>query len=127
MSDEKDQIAEIIALENERIRALVEKDYASLRSLLDESLVHVHTTGKLEDYASYIEGVTTNLEFFAIRRGSLEVRIFGGAAIMTGPLDQHLRIKASETEMELAAFATQVWVTSGSGWKLASFHACRRD
>lgn len=127
MTKYDDRVAEVLMSESERIRALLERDYSSLRAMLDESLVHVHATGRLENYASYLAGVSNNLEFLTITRGSLEVRLFAGTAIMTGPIDQHLRIKATGAEMELAAIATQVWVESDGRWKLASFHACRRD
>ena len=127
MSNDRSEIDEVLSCEDARIRSLVDKDYASLQSLLDESLVHVHTTGNLETYTSYLDGVRTKLEFLAIDRGALAVRIFGHTAVMTGPLDQHIRIRGSGNEMILAAIATQVWVRSGDSWKLASFHACRRE
>ena len=95
--------------------------------MLDESLVHVHTTGRLENHSSYLAGVSNNLEFLAITRGPLDVRLFASTAIMTGPIDQRLRIKATGSEMDLAAIATQVWIESDAGWKLASFHACPRN
>ena len=120
------EIGQVLACEKQRIKALIDKDIPSLTAMLDESLVHVHTTGRTENYASYLAGVSDNLEFFKIVRGDLNVRIFGNTAVMTGPLDQHLRVVATDKEMELASIATQVWIKSGERWKLASFHACPR-
>lgn len=98
-------------MRNRRVRALIDKDYQSLREMLDESLVHVHTTGRTENYASFLAGVSTNLEFLAIRHGTLDVRLFGNTAVMIGPLDQRIRIKADGSEMDLAAIAIQVGFT----------------
>ncbi|WP_206243810.1 nuclear transport factor 2 family protein [Novosphingobium terrae] len=117
----------VLQAEKDRIAALLSKNVGGVKALLDESLVHVHTTGRLEDYYSYLAGVSGNLEFLEISRGDLTVRFFGDAAVMTGPLDQRIRILANGGEMDLTSFATQVWVQAGTGWKLASFHACRRD
>ena len=119
-------IEQLARCENERIRALIDKDVSALRAMIDKSLVHVHTTGRVEDQASYLAGVANNLEFLEITRGPLNIRVFGDAAIMTGPLDQRVRVLANMQVLELASTATQVWIRSEGRWRLTSFHACPR-
>lgn len=124
--NDAESIEQVIASEHARIRALIERDLPALTALLDAQLVHVHTTGRVEDHASYMAGVGGNLEFFEITRGDLDVRIYGDTAVMTGPLDQRLRVISTDTQMQLASIVTQVWIKAGERWKLASFHASPR-
>ena len=124
MSETPDDVVQLLATEAARVEALLGKDMPRLAAMLEDSLVHVHATGRVEDREAYLAGVRDNLEFHSIDRGPLTVRVFGDVAIMTGSIGQRLRVLASGADMELSSLATQVWVRSGEGWQLASFHAC---
>jgi len=46
---------QLLALEQERRRALVEEDYSRVAELFADDLVYVHTTGLVQDKADYLE------------------------------------------------------------------------
>jgi ketosteroid isomerase-like protein len=119
-----DTIAKITSLEAARCRALVANDLPALAALLSEDLVHVHTTGAVENKAQYLAGVEKRLQFLSAERRDLAVRVYGGIAIATGRLDQAVRVRATGQERRLEAVTTQVWRNVDGRWLICSFHAC---
>jgi ketosteroid isomerase-like protein len=71
-----------------RGRALVASDYAALADLVTDDLVHIHATGAIEDKQAYLAGLEAKLVFLSVSRPSLDVRVYGSIAVMTGPLEQ---------------------------------------
>jgi ketosteroid isomerase-like protein len=124
MTDEA-VIAEINAVEQDRIRALLAADWAGLETLLAEDLVHFHANGVMDGKQSYIESVSTKLDFLNIERPSLNIRLFGDVAIVTGPLNQTVRIKGPGTVVEMQGVATQTWVNQSGRWLQNTYHAGR--
>jgi hypothetical protein len=123
MAGNKEIAATIEQLEKERCRALTCGDYESLGQLLSEDLVHIHATGIIEDKAGYLKSIATGLRFVRIERSSSNVRVYSDIAVMTGILEQTIRILATNDIVEMRAAATQTWARSGAGWKQISFQA----
>jgi ketosteroid isomerase-like protein len=117
-------IEAVAACERRRCRALVERDLAALNGLVRDDLVHIHATGSADDRAGYLKGVETAIDFLKVERQDLNIRIYADVAIMTGGLQQTIRIVRTGVEHVMNAMATQVWVREDGAWKQASFHAC---
>ena len=120
-----DVAAEIKSLEDQRVQALLANDLEKLSALVAEDVVHIHTTGKVENKAEYLNGVKTRLEFLKIARPDLKVRVVGDVAVATGALNQEVRVRASGAILDIKAVATQVWVKQAGGWVQTSFQATR--
>ncbi len=120
-----DVAAEIKSLEDQRVQALLANDLEKLSALVAEDVVHIHTTGKVENKAEYLNGVKTRLEFLKIDRPDLKVRVVGDVAVATGALNQEVRVRASGAILDIKAVATQVWVKQAGGWVQTSFQATR--
>jgi 2-polyprenyl-6-methoxyphenol hydroxylase-like FAD-dependent oxidoreductase/ketosteroid isomerase-like protein len=121
----QDTEAVIRQLEEKRIRALVSKDWQTLRFLLTDDLVHVHANGAVEDKASYMATMATQFEILKVERSSLDIRVLGETAIVTGPLKQLIRIVQTGDTVEMYAVATQIWVKQREGWAQCGFQATR--
>jgi hypothetical protein len=118
----------LLARERDRRDALVSDDMDSFSDLLAEDLVHVHTTGKVNNKAELVEHAGGFLQFIDIVRGPLNVRLLApGVAIMTGPMTNVVRKRGQEERVSINAFVTQVWVLRGARWQIASFHAVRTE
>jgi ketosteroid isomerase-like protein len=112
---------EILAAEQRRQQALIEVDLDTLDALFDDSLVHIHAPGLVHDKAQLLEHTATRRAYLEITRGSLNVRVFGDVAVVTGPITNRLRT-ADGGERTLAGVATQVLVRSPDlGWRFVSF------
>jgi ketosteroid isomerase-like protein len=119
------QVNELFALERRRCVALVKKDMQSLRSLIGERVVHIHASGRRDDYDSYMELVEKKLDFLDAQRGELDVVIYGPCAVMTGSQSIVVR-KPGETGdgSRVEANVTQTWVRQkDGGWRQVSFQA----
>ncbi|WP_306207107.1 YybH family protein [Actinoplanes sp. RD1] len=114
-------IAEILAVEDRRRRALIDVDLDTLDELFDDSLVHIHAPGVTHTKAQLLEHTATRRAYLDIVRGELTVRVFGDVAVVTGPITNRLRT-SSGGERTLAGVATQVLHRSpGGGWRFVSF------
>ncbi|MGY4533200.1 ketosteroid isomerase-like protein [Pseudomonas sp. TE3786] len=117
---------QLLELEQERRRALVEEDHARVAELFADDLVYVHTTGLVQGKADYLDYARTAVQYLAIERGQLQVRFYGdGLAVMTGPQCNTLQKRGGDQPIRGEGFATQVWALGAKGWQISSFHATR--
>lgn len=118
--------SELLALEQERQRALVEEDHAGLEQLFADDLLYVHTTGLVQDKAQYLDYARHAVRYLAVERCELQVRLFGdGLALMSGPQCNLLQKRGGGEPVRAEGFATQLWVKEEAGWRIASFHGTR--
>ncbi|WP_347907175.1 nuclear transport factor 2 family protein [Pseudomonas grandcourensis] len=118
--------AELLALEQERRRALVEEDYSRVAELFADDLVYVHTTGLVQGKAEYLDYAKSAVEYLDIERGELLIRFYGDhLAVMTGPQCNTLRKRGGDQLIRGEGFATQIWAYGAQGWQIISFHGTR--
>jgi ketosteroid isomerase-like protein len=118
--------AELLALEQERRRALVEEDYSRVADLFADDLVYVHTTGLVQGKAAYLDYARSVVEYLDIERGELLIRFYGPhLAVMTGTQCNTLRKRGGDQSIRGEGFATQVWAFGEQGWQITSFHGTR--
>lgn len=124
----RDTAVEEMILERERQRraALVAEDMIAFADLIADDIVHVHTTGVVQNKDELIDRATTFLKFYAIDRGSLKIRrLAPDVAVMTGPMTNTVGKRGEAERLQIQAFVTQVWVLRDGRWQIASFHAVR--
>lgn len=114
--------AAILAVEEERQRALIAGDIDALAAIFDDSLVHIHAPGLTHSKAQLLEHVSTRHAYLGMSRENLVIRLAGpDAAIMTGRLVNRLATPDGG-ERILAGAVTQVLVRDAGGtWRFASF------
>lgn len=114
---------EIRRLEDERCRALVQRDLPALAAMMNDDLVHIHATGKVDDKHQYLEMVSHHIDFLSVERADIDVRVYGDTAIASGRLVQTIVLRESGETRLMKAFATQVWVNGENGWRQCTFQA----
>jgi Domain of unknown function (DUF4440) len=119
MSHSDDEAADLIALENERCRAISELDIPALEKILAEDLTHTHITGQTEDKATYLAGLSGRPR--KTTRGDLSVRRYGDAAVMTGALINEFPGDGVRPQARSEIQALQVWVRSVGRWQMVAF------
>jgi ketosteroid isomerase-like protein len=114
--------AEVFAAEEQRNEALAIGDWPRLEAMLDDDLVFTHLSGRTEDKAAYLARATTRKH--ASARSSLQVRVIGDVAIMTGGVAFG---EDGKTPVALPpeGFVLQVWVKRERGWLLTALQATR--
>lgn len=119
---------EVLAAEARRRAALVASDMAALADLMEDDIVHVHTTGIVQTKAQLLHHAGEFLQFYAVERGPLTVRELGpDAVIVTGPMINTVGKRGTEEKLDVHSFVTQVWVKRAGQWRTKSFQATRTD
>jgi hypothetical protein len=113
-----DVVSELKRLEQARCRAISEGDWDALAALLIDDYSHTHSTGAVQDKATYLQHVRARPR--TTTRPDVRVRIYGDAAIMNGrqvnTFDEPGRAPVENEVM-------QVWVQTPGGWKMAAFQS----
>lgn len=115
--------AEIIRLEGERCRALMARDFKALATLVDDDLVHIHASGRVDTKSDYLRGVEERFVFLDAARQDLTVRVYGDIAVATGGLTQIVEIVGTPEKPHMKAVVTQVWRRRDGAWRQVSFQA----
>lgn len=119
---------EILTAEDRRRAALVASDMAALAALMEDDLVHVHTSGNVQDKAQLLHHAGEFLRFYAVERGPLTIRAIGpDAAVVTGRMTNTVGKRGTDEKIEVHSFVTQVWVRREGQWRTKSFQATRMD
>lgn len=111
----------ILDLERRRQEALVAVDLAALDAMFCDDLVHVHSTGLVQDKTELLRHIDRKRGFIAIERGSLTIRIEGTTAVMTGTMTSRMRTPNGADETVMRSFVTQVLRHTDQGWRFISF------
>ena len=113
-----------MALERERCRALVEKDFQAIRRLVSKDVVHVHTRGNADTFDSYMAYIQNVIEFLNVERSDLRVKVLGDTAIMTGGQVNTARLIGGDDVVKIESRAIQVWMRQAEGaWQQVAFQA----
>ncbi|MES2260974.1 MAG: nuclear transport factor 2 family protein [Pseudomonadota bacterium] len=118
-------IEELLQLETQRRHALVSKDFKRLAELFSDDLVYVHSTGIVQDKATYLQYAEHALEFLSIERHGLQVRYYGDIAVMSGGMTNVIQAPGLPAPLTVNSHVTQIWNRSGGIWKQVSFQATR--
>jgi hypothetical protein len=119
-------VDELIALEAERRRCLIERDFDGLGRLFADDLTYVHSIGNVQDRATYLAYVQGPLRFLSIERPALQVKRHGDVAIMSGPMVNTIMPPNLEQAVKVGAFVVQAWVRGAdAGWRMTHFQATR--
>lgn len=121
MKDQQDEQT-ILALEQQRCQAELDGDSATFERLLDATLVHVHTSGRVDDKAALI-AARKKVKFLALTRQDLKVRIDGELAVLTGGMYFQVQSLGSDRVVTSNVFVTQVLARFGDEWRFILYQA----
>lgn len=116
---------EVLALEAERCRCIVEQRFDVLAGLLSARLVHTHTRGNVDTRDSYLAYVSDIIESVELRREDLRVVELGpDAALLHGRQINRVRRRGHDEEVRVEAMVTQVFHREADGcWRMVAFQA----
>jgi hypothetical protein len=109
-------------LEEQRYRAMLAADVATLDRLLDDALTYTHSSGVVDTKASYLAGVRDELwEYKSIARENERVVVRGHAALVFCRLRIDLLVRGAPRKVESNALA--VWAGDGQQCRLLAVHS----
>jgi Domain of unknown function (DUF4440) len=107
--------------EDLRYAAQTSNDFDSMRRLFGDDLVYVHSTGAVDDKASFIERQRSGLHYRAMRRSNVTVRIYGCLAIITGTGSFDVTQKGQDSTVQLLFHS--IWVRRGPDVQFVSWES----
>ena len=114
--------AEIERLEDERYRAVVEKDVATLERILHDDFQMVHSSGLSDTKASYIGGIRDGvLDYSRIDRSDQDVKAHGDTGVVFNRMSISIKVQGIAKDIEIRTLAA--WHKSDSGWQLIAFNS----
>lgn len=114
----------VLQAERERAAALVARDVAALRQLLDPELRYTHSTGTHHDLDGYLRFVETGPRFEQVALDPLQVVDLGDGVAITGRLLMRLQ-RAGEPLVESRSWVTALWLHTTQGWRLRLFQSTK--
>jgi uncharacterized protein (TIGR02246 family) len=115
--------AAVRAVEDRRIKALIEDDFSTLEAIFADDLHYTHSSTVVDDKASYMTALRSGkTKYETVDRGPSRVRIYGDTALMTGTAVVGLRGRAEKLPLRY----TLVYVKQGGQWRMAAWQSTRR-
>lgn len=117
--------SEILSREHALYRAMIDRDFATLRDLLSDDLTYMHSTGVAESKAQYLAGVADGLyEYERIESHDVRIHVRPETAVMTGLVVMSVSA-TGEPKRTLRLLFTLVWTKEAGRWRLLLRQATR--
>jgi ketosteroid isomerase-like protein len=111
----EDVATTVAALEDERYAAMLSCDTAKLDRLLDDRLNYVHSSGRVDNKASYLGGFGRLWQHRSIDRQEQTIMPLGDTALVFNKL--HINVEVGDGLRKVSARALAVWNKSGDVWR----------
>jgi ketosteroid isomerase-like protein len=116
---------EILALEEKRCAAMTACDVDALAAMLHDDLVYTHSSGVVDDKASYLGAIRSGkTRYHGIRRAAERVRAYGDTALVTGNADIEVDVNGQRKSLRLCYL--DVWARTPQGWRFVAWQSTAR-
>lgn len=114
----------VLAAQDQRIAATIAGDPAALGAMMTDDLTYTHSSAVTETKAEFLDGLRTGKYLYReIKPGERRVRVWGNAAVVSGPA--HIVIEPGGKRTEIDLYFTELYVKQGGRWKMALWHSTR--
>ena len=115
---------EVLLVQADRFRAMVEVDVEALESILSNDLVYTHTTGTSETKAEFLSSLQSQgIEYHSIEPTDLQVRSYDSTAVVTGI--SAMKVSAGENNFSFSIRFIEVYENDEGSWRLVSWQSTR--
>ena len=109
-------------VEDRRIKAMIDDDFATLDAVLADDLTYGHSNGVVDTKASYIETLRSGkTKYLTFDRAPSVVRVYGDTAIVTGTATLSLRGQAASFTLRY----TLAYVMREGQWRMVAWQSTR--
>jgi hypothetical protein len=113
--------ADILALETQRITAMVRQDTGALGALLADDLSYTHSAGNTDSKASFLELIENGVRYLGVDYSDVQVvPLDGDTAVVRG----EAKIRLQDIPEYFVVFL-DVWTRREGAWKMIAWQATR--
>jgi ketosteroid isomerase-like protein len=108
--------AELLRLEDERVRAMTTADVATLERLMSDDIVYTHSTGRLDTKKSFIASIASGtVKYRRVQRKEMATSVREGFAFLTGAVE--IDVETGGRVLNLNLRFANVWERTARGWQ----------
>ena len=114
----------VLKLEQQWEDALLKSDVAALDKIYDDSLSYTHSSGTVDNKATYIGNIKSGAsKYESMKRDDIKVRVYGNTALVNCHWVVHSVSRGNKIDTN--ARLLHVYVKQKDGWKMVSHNATR--
>lgn len=111
-------------VEDRRLQAMMQRDFAALESLLADDLTYTHTNGRVDGKSELLSAMQAGaLIYESIELLEARVRVYEATAVVTGTAS--MQVKAGNQQISFQARFTDVYVNQSGLWKMVAWQSTR--
>jgi ketosteroid isomerase-like protein len=119
-----DNAQKIIELDRTRMRAMAQKDIATLNALLSDDLVYTHSTARLDTKKSLIEAMESGKTVYtAVEPSEVQAQDLGDAVVLTG--SAQIRVVSNGNPLSFRVRFTDVYANKNGQWQMVAWQSTR--
>ena len=118
MTEAAEQMTEraLVALADERCRAILAGDAATLERLMSDDIVYTHSSARLDTKQSFIASIKSGtVKYRRIHRRDVAVSLRKGFAFLTGAVE--IDVETGGSLRHLVLRYSNVWEPTPRGWQ----------
>ena len=116
---------QIVELERERLKAMINADSDALGSILSDDLTYIHTTTREDSKKSLIESLAGgSLSYKSMDTEDVKVRIYGDTAVVTG--SAAIKVSSGGRLLEFSILFTDVYAKQEGRWQMVAWQSTRK-
>ncbi len=117
----------ILALETRRYAAMTSNDLEALAALFHDDMIYTHSSGLVDDKASYIEALRSGrTRYLEVEQIKQEVRLIGDVALVIGAshIEVDVTVNGEKVRKSLDLRSLAAWTATPQGWRFLAWQSC---
>ncbi len=114
----------VIELDRKRMRAMAEKDVATLRDLLADDLIYTHSSARLDTKQSLIGAMESGATVYtAVEPSEVKAQACGDAVVLTGLA--RISVTSGGKPNSFGVRFTDVYANRGGKWQMVTWQSTK--
>lgn len=116
--------ARVIALDKERMQAMVDQDAAKLKNMICKDLIYTHSSARLDTKESLIGNMESGATVYkACTPSDVEALDLGDSVVLTGRAD--ITVEAHGNPNSFSVRFTDVWQNQDGTWRMVAWQSTK--
>ena len=114
----------VIALDKERMQAMVDQDAAKLKNMICKDLIYTHSSARLDTKESLIGNMESGATVYkACTPSDVEALDLGDSVVLTGRAD--ITVEAHGNPNSFSVRFTDVWQNQDRTWRMVAWQSTK--
>ncbi len=117
--------AALVAIDQKRIDALIQRDVSTLETLLGDDLTYVHASGLTQGKVDFLADLKSGRrQYKSIKNADLKLHMTKDLAVISAQSD--IVVNSQGRDVDLSVRIVEVYARRGGHWQLVAYQATNR-